>query len=284
MRNAPSFAGSERRFASSSATQTSACSPTGNPCPESLSSRRDEVKTRRTPAASRPWEKLAAPLVQLHITGVFPAMSAPSHTSTAAAEAGSMMPTRSPFPDFALMKDASTKARMIISRAESTAAPSASMSREGERMACRNAVSTRFRPSGTERVRASPVGNHAAGGSAASPAVPSSPAAARIQSPTVRSASSCSMGWPEISSSRTLTLMSDKLSIPRSVASVAVSSITSTPLSSRRMANTLSLMAFGTSAKAAPSGVCIAGAGSSFGVEPSRKWYGTASAGVMSAL
>ena len=191
---------------------------------------------------------------------------------------------RSPFPAFALMKDASTKARMIISRAESTAAPSASMSREGERMACRNAVSTRFRPSGTERVRASPVGNHAAGGSAASPAAPSSPAAARIQSPTVRSASSCSMGWPEISSSRTLTLMSDKLSIPRSVASVAVSSITSTPLSSRRIANTLSLMAFGTSAKAAPSGFCIAGAGSSFGVEPSRKWYGTASAGAMSAL
>ena len=62
-----------------------------------------------------------------------------------------------------------------------------------------------------------------------------------------------------------------KLSIPRSVASVAVSSITSTPLSSRRMTNTLSLMAFGTSAKAAPSGVCITGAGSSFGVEPSRK-------------
>ena len=78
--------------------------------------------------------------------------------------------------------------------------------------------------------------------------------------------------------------MSDKLSIPRSVASVAVSSITSTSLSSRRMTNTLSLMAFGTSAKAAPSGVCIAGAGSSFGMEPSRKWYGTASAGVMSAL
>ena len=41
---------------------------------------------------------------------------------------------------------------------------------------------------------------------------------------------------------------------------------------------------FGTSAKAAPSGVWAAGAGSSFGVEPSKKWYGTASAGFMSAL
>ena len=92
------------------------------------------------------------------------------------------------------------------------------------------------------------------------------------------------MGWPETSSSRTLTLMSDKLSIPRSAASVAVSSRTSTPLSSRRMPSTFSRMAFGTSAKAAPSGVWAAGAGSSFGVEPSKKWYGTASAGFMSAL
>lgn len=244
------------------------------------------MNTRRTPTVFRPWAKLAAPVVQLHITGTLPATSAASQQSTAAPEAGSMMPTRSSPGVSDLMKEARARVLRSTSRPDRAVPPSASMSLAGSRRICRKAVSTRLRPAGTE-TGASPEGNHARGGSASS-APPASPAAARMQSPAVCRSSRRSTGCPESSSRSMPIVMSERLSMPRSPASAVSSSMWSTPLSALRMSSTALRIAGSTArlslarlspAWLSPRGVAPAGrSGRGRGPVPPRKCPGTASA------